>query len=122
MSGRSMQRNRDSYTNYSFHYESLLHNARQLPTLGENEIQSLRVQIQEQQFSIELESQLLILLSYFHIITELMRLGSLNNESEKDEQLNFDSELIKIREHFQPMNEQLLSMNFVTSFKTRTIS
>ena len=96
---------------YSFYYESLLYNTRQLVGLRENEIKSLRSQVQDQQFSIELEAQLLTLSSYFDLITELIRLRSLNAQLQLDKQLRFDTELNQIRDRFQSINEQLLNTN-----------
>ena len=113
MGNRIMQRERDNYTNYSFYYESLLYNTRQSIGLRENEIKSLRAQLQEQQFSIELDSQLLTLSAYFDLITELIRLRSSNAQLQLDKQLRFDKELNQIRDRFQSINEQLLSTNLL---------
>jgi len=110
---RIMQRERDNYTNYSFYYENILHNIRQMIGVRENEIKSLRNQVQDQQFSLELESQLLTLSSYFDLITELIRLRSLNAQYQLDKQLRFDKELNQIRERFQSINEQLLNTNLL---------
>jgi hypothetical protein len=110
---RIMQRERENYTNYSFYYENILHNTRQVIGLRESEIKSLRSQLQDQQFSLELESQLLTLSSYFELITELIRLRSLNAQLQLDKQLRFDKELNQIRERFQAINEQLLNTNLL---------
>jgi hypothetical protein len=112
-----MQREHDNYTNYSFYYENLLYNTRQLIGSRENEIKSLRFQLQDQQFSLELESQLLTLSSYFELITELMRLRSLNAQLQLDKQLRFDKELNQIRDRFQSINEQLLNTNLLLRTK-----
>lgn len=108
-----MQRERDNYTNYSYYYENLLYNTRQVVGLRENEIKSLRSQIQDQQFSLELDSQLLTLSSYFDLITELIRLRSTNAQLQLDKQLRFDKELNEIRERFQSINQQLLNTNLL---------
>jgi len=108
-----MHRERENYINYSFYYENLLYNIRQVVGLRENEIKSLRSQLQDQQFSLELESQLLTLSSYFDLITELIRLRSLNAQLQLDKQLRFDKELNQIRERFQSINEQLLNTNLL---------
>ncbi|CAF1110580.1 unnamed protein product [Rotaria sordida] len=110
---RIMQRERDNYTNYSFYYESLIHNARQLIGLRENEIKSLRSQLQDQQFTIELESHLLTLSTYFDLITELIHLRLINAQLKNDKQLRFDKELNHIRDHFQSINEKLLNTNLL---------
>ena len=108
-----MQRERDNYTHYSFYYENLLYNARQLIGVRENEIKSLRSQLQDQQFSLELDSQLLTLQSYFELITESIRLRSANAQIQLDKQLRFDKELNHVRERFQSINEQLLNTNLL---------
>jgi hypothetical protein len=113
MGTRIMKRERDNYTNYSFYYENLLLNARQLIGLRENELKATRFQLREQQFSVELESQLLTLSSYFDLITELIRLRSLNAQLQLDKRLRFDTELSQIRDHFQSINEQLLKTNLL---------
>lgn len=110
---RLMQRERDNYMNYSFYYENLLYNTRQLIGVRENEIKSLRSQLQDQQFSLELDSQLLTLQSYFELINELIRLRSANAQLQLDKQLRFDKELNRVREKFQSINEQLLNTNLL---------
>lgn len=110
---RLMQHERDNYMNYSSYYENLLYNVRQLIGVRENEIKSLRSQLQDQQFSLELDSQLLTLSSYFELIAELIRLRSTNAQLQLDKQLRFDKELNRIREKFQSVNEQLLTTNLV---------
>lgn len=117
MGTRLMQRERDNYTNYSFYYESLLHNARQLVTLHENEVKSLRGQMYDQQLTLELESQLATLSSYFDLINELIHLRLVNADLQNDKQLRFDKELNRIRERFQSINEQLLSTNLLLRSK-----
>jgi hypothetical protein len=112
-----MQRERDNYINYSFYYENLLYNTRQLVGVRENEIKSLRLQLQDQQFSLELDSQLLTLSSYFDLINELIRLRSFNAQLQLDKQLRFDKELNQIREKFQSINEQLLHTNLLLRTK-----
>ena len=113
MGSRIMQRERDNYTNYSFYYESLLHNARQLLGLRENELQSLRSQVRDQQFTIEVESQLLTLSTYFDLLNELVQSRSVNNQLQIDKQLRFDKQLKQIRDRFQSINEHLLNTNLL---------
>ncbi|CAF4495198.1 unnamed protein product, partial [Rotaria magnacalcarata] len=110
---RLMQRERDNYTNYSYYYESLLFNTRQLVGLRENEIKSLRSQVQDQQFTVEVESQLLTLSTYFDLINELIHLRTVNAQLQNDKQLRFDKELHRIRDRFQSINEQLLNTNLL---------
>lgn len=108
-----MQREHDNYNNYSFYYENILYNTRQMLGQRENEIKTLRVQLQDQQHSLELEAQLLTLSAYFDLITELIRLRSFNAQLQLDKQLRFDKELNQIRERFQSINEQLLNTNLL---------
>jgi hypothetical protein len=106
-----MQQERENYTNYSTYYENLLYNIRQLMISRENDLKSLRSQVQDQQYTIEVESQLLALTTYFDLITELIRLRSLNAQSQIDKQLRFDKKLDQIRVNFQSNNEKLLGIN-----------
>ena len=106
-----MQRERENYTTYSTYYENLLYNIRQSMNLRENELKSLRLQVQDQQYTIEVESQLLTLTAYFDLITELIHLRSFNAQLQIDKQLRFDKELHQIRSNFQFNNEKLIEIN-----------
>lgn len=108
-----MQREHENYLSYSYYYENLLYNTRQTVGQRENEIKNLRSQIQDQQFSLELESQLLTLSAYFDLITQLIQFRSVNAQLQLDKQLRFDKELNHIRERFQSINEQLLNTNLL---------
>ncbi|CAF1363880.1 unnamed protein product, partial [Adineta ricciae] len=108
---RLMQRERENYTNYSTYYENILYNVRQAMATRDNELKSLRAQLQDQQYTMEIDSQLLSLSAYFDLITELSRLRYANDQFQIDKQLRFDQELIRIREDFQTRMHGLLDVN-----------
>lgn len=106
-----MKREHENYVNYSSYYENLLYNARQVIGLREQEISGCRSQLRDHQSNLELECQLMTLSAYFDLITELIQMRSTNNQLQLDKRLQFDRELIQIRERFQSINEQLLNTN-----------
>ena len=106
-----MKREHDNYLNYSSYYENLLFNARQVIGLREQELSGTRFQLREHQSNLELEAQLMTLAAYFELIDEIMDLRSTNNQLQMEKRLQFDDELLKVRERFQQVNEQLLNTN-----------
>ncbi|UJR22296.1 hypothetical protein I4U23_025354 [Adineta vaga] len=108
---RLMQRERENYVNYSSYYENVLYNIRQAMIERDNELKSLRSQLQDQQYTMEIDSQLLALSAYFDLLNELIQLRSLNGQLQIDKQLRFDKELIHIRENFQIKIQDLLETN-----------
>ena len=113
LGGRVMQRERENYHSYSSYYESLLHNIRQLLGTREQEIDSLRSQLHEHHFNLDVESQLLTLSAYFDLIGELVHVRSERDQLQINKRLQLDKEVLRIRNRFQSTNEQLLSTNLV---------
>ena len=113
LGGRVMQRERENYHSYSSYYESLLHNIRQLLGTREQEIDSLRSQLHEHQFNLDVESQLLTLSAYFDLIAELVHVRSERSQLQITKRLHLDKEVLRMRTRFQSTNEQLLSTNLV---------
>ncbi|CAF1405872.1 unnamed protein product [Adineta steineri] len=111
MGSRVMQRERENFSSYSTYYENILYNIRQTMNIRENELKSLRAQVQDQQYTIEVEAQLLTLTAYFDLITELIRIRSVNSQLQNDKQFRFDKELNQIRENFHIKTQKLLETN-----------